>query len=165
MSEIEERLAGYKNKYLTKDYSEILKTARRIISDVQYFKEHMIRTKRTEFFSFDLKLAIPGMIHNFFFRKLDDDVISNAFNNEDSMVRLLEIYYLLVELITPVSNWEDERKDIDVKRLIYFSEIVEWFYGLKLEEYLVAFVGCSSMLDSIYEHIDKLRTDTKKKDT
>jgi len=153
----EEKLEEYRKKYLKKDYSEILQTARDIISDVQYFKAHIQRTQRTTPYSFELRLSWGGCIHNFFFQKIDVQIMNDALQNQESLMRLLQIYYLLVELIEPVSHWEEERKDKDVKNLIDFSELVKWFLGLELTEYMVAFVGCSSMLESIYSHINRLK--------
>ncbi len=153
----EEKLNEYVKKYLKKDYSEILQLIRDIISDVQYFKAHIKRTQRTTPYSFELRLSWSGCIHNFFFQKIDVQIMNDALQNEESLMRLLKIYYLLVELIEPIAGREEERKDEDVKKLIEFSEVVNWFLGLKLHEYMVAFIGCSSTLESIYSHINRLK--------
>lgn len=156
MDEHEKQLDDFYKKYSKKDYGDLLQDVRDILSDVEYFKEHILRLKRAEFFSFDLRLSCPGLIFNFFFQKIDAYIMNEVLRDEEHLKRLLKIYHTLIELMKRVGCWDEQRKDKDIERLIDFSEQVEWFLGLKLDDYLSAFIGCSAMSESIRSHIRKL---------
>jgi len=156
MDEHEEQLNEFYEKYSKKDYGELIQDVHRILRDVEYFKEHITRLKSIEFFSFDLRLSCPGLIFDFFFRMIDHYIMKEILRDEEQLLRLLKIYHTLISLIKATERWEDKRRNQDVKRLIKFSKVVEWFLELKLDDYLSAFIGCSSMSESIREHIKKL---------
>lgn len=158
MDDHEKQLDEFYKKYSKKDYGELMQDVRDILSDVGYFKEHILRLKRTKFLSFDLRLSCPGLIFNFFFQKIDAQTMNEVLRDEEYLIRFLKLYHTLFALIKAVEGWDEQRKDKDVERLIDFSKIVEWFLGLKLDDYLSAFIGCSAMSESVRSHIKRLHT-------
>ncbi len=158
MDEQEKQLDEFYKKYSKKGYDELIQDVRDVLSDVEYFKEHISRAKRTGFFSFDLRLSCPGLIFNFFFQKIDAQTMNEVLRDEEYLVRFFKIYHTLSSLIKATDKWDEQRKDKDVKRLVDFSKIVEWFLGLKLDDYLHAFIGCSAMSESLRAHINRLHT-------
>ena len=141
-----------------KSHRETFRDVRAMISDCQYFKSHIERTRTTPgMFSFDLRLSLSGSIHDFFFRKIESYIMNDLLRDEDSLLNFIRIYHLLVLFIERAKGGKNE----DIKNLLEFSEIVEWHYGLKLDDYLHAFIGCSHAIDELEKSIKKY----KKKET
>jgi len=111
-----------------------------MISDINYFREHMQRTKKTKRFCLDIQFGYFSCMYRFV-NTLFEISPWNALDLDD-FVRRLEILDITEKIFDRINYGYSE---IWITKAIQWEKIVSHFtcYSIKIKDYISAFIGSS----------------------
>ncbi|MBW1728876.1 MAG: hypothetical protein JRJ62_15190 [Deltaproteobacteria bacterium] len=151
----EEIFEKMKRKYHEAIYSnKFWPTIHAIRDDIKFFYEYAARFKKvTGFFGYEIRLATPGLIYNFFFRQADDYIRNGC---EDALEHTLEIFWMLIHLFNGWQNTDGITNEEIVKDIIIMDDVVRWYLGGNAFWYLSSFIGSNHTIEKLKSEISRL---------
>ena len=148
----EEILVEYSKRHISQE-KNLYAEANGIHSDYKFFRELIRRSQKASpsLFSFDLRIANPGLIWDFFWRCIE--YMGEILNRPEYIKDCLAIFYITQTLIHKCSNGASD--DI-FQELLNFEPTIKFYTGLTINQCLVAFEGCSHSLEAIENKLNKM---------
>lgn len=165
MGHIDEILKKYREKYIDKE-KNLYVMARGIKEDYKYFLEFIRRSnkKSPDLFSFDLRIANPGLIWDFFWRKIKDQYY--LFEDTDYLENALAIFFIANTLIHAASKIKiQDEESVIYSEILEFESVIKYFMDFDIHHCLISFKGCSRGIDDIQKKLESYRSKIKKTDS
>lgn len=158
MDKNEKLLNELYRKYFSDDYSYI-DESRRIVSDIQYFQEHISRTKTSQKFSFTIIPSMEGCIYNGYVIKAMFNLYYCGFRltDKDSISNIMKLFNLSQYLINNLQNKEEDSnaEEQHVNDLMFLDKLSLVFADIKVTDNLYCFIGSSYLHQKVSEKIEK----------
>lgn len=153
---MEKLFKEYEEKYLnTKDenyFIDYLNEARAIIKDLEYFGEHIKRTRMSKKYGFVITPSAYG-ITDWFTRELFQYRISWYGLDEDKMVNTLKLHDITRKLFDLTEHGSKLGIVDDITK---WADVIGYFSGIELRDHIHHFIGCSRGIESISSEWDKI---------
>lgn len=144
----------YTKKFLDKSNNDFFHIVEQTASDIEYFTEHIERTKRNPYFDFMIiptKNDIRGnLIEHVVFKNL----AWNIRENKPYLISLIKVIEVTSKLLShKYIGWgEDEEK---IKEVIEWIPYFEYYTCEKFLDWIGCFIGCSSRTERIRKAIEE----------
>lgn len=154
-NEMLNRLWEYKNKYISNNsFSNCLFESDRVIKDINYSKDHMSRTGLSEQFNY---ICIP-MPKNLHYKEFVMDMFYNFIKSGAYTENIIKNCVFIINISLRIfENLKEEVADDNVLELLDWEDIVNYFTGLNITNYIDNFIGCSGQGREIKEKVDELK--------
>lgn len=146
---VEEKLDTYKAVYgyRTGDGAlELMREARALIADFQFFSEFIRRSHTTSTVGLRLLPTVHGRIYGRFveslFRYFSNP--SDTLKDHQRVEDYLSVFFIARKLFDKVGVWEPKQEDVD--EVLDFAEVYEYYSGEKLLDHVSDFVNCSQLI-------------------
>lgn len=128
------------NKYYSMycKYEDIIRTTKEVISDINYFNEHMNRTKKSSIFTYNATVTKHSSIHNNFVEIISKNINQNL-NSVDASMVFISIYQIMSSIF---DNWFDESSNC-AEQYAEFKSVLEYYLTNNPDEFIPSFIGCS----------------------
>jgi len=136
-------------------YEDTIKKTRDIISDIQYFTEHVQRTQKSKFLTYTILPNQEGLIHNHFVKVVGES-ISQTIHDENQCMFYISLY----EIMDAIFDKYYEESSNAVSEYDEFSPLLVYYMNSKDDEFVRCFIGCSHGITGFY---DKLKTHREQK--
>ena len=140
------------DKYYAKycSYENTIKRTRDIISDVNYFTEHIARCKKSKFLDYTVVPSNTNSIHNEFVKRIGSEIVRERHNENQCM-----IYVALYEIMSGIFRMYYDTETDTVLEYTEFKPVLEYYIYQYSDEYLNCFIGCSHGLTDFYSKLNK----------